>query len=127
MQPPKSKRVELIAAKLPRYAGKALKAGQAFYATPAHAKLLTTAKLATYPTRDQARAPMLARQVAPLAPEPDASEVATLRADYENLAGRKPHNFWKADRLRAEIDKLLESQTTPDDVSTSDSTPEGDA
>lgn len=38
------------------------------------------------------------------APDPD---VVRLRAEYAGLAGKKPFAGWKADRLQAEIDKLL--------------------
>ena len=105
--------VSMIAGKLPRYAGKALKAGEAFEAAQKDAKVLAAAKLATYDTRDQARQPKVERKP-PSAPAPnaDAGDLAKLRTDYKDLAGKPAHNFWKADRVRAEIDKLLAADTT---------------
>ena len=41
------------------------------------------------------------------APAGDADELKRLRAEYTDLAGKKPFAGWKADRLQSEIDKLL--------------------
>lgn len=92
----------MIATKSQRYRGKALVAGQQFAAQSRDAKVLAAAGLATYATRDQARAPAVHREPAPT----PTDEVAVLRADYEILAGRKPLGFWKADKLRSEIERL---------------------
>ena len=98
------------------------------------ALLRTAAKLATYDTRDQARAPEFAKDalVAPPQSPADADELATLRADYEALAERKPLGFWKADKLRVEIDRLrAERDAAPggDDTPTDGDpvAPDGDA
>lgn len=43
-------------------------------------------------------------------PAADADdELQTLRDEYSELTGKKPHHLWKAERLRAEIDKALEA------------------
>jgi len=110
-----SRKVALIAGKLPRYAGKALRAGDTFFASRTDARALVAAKLATYATVDHARAPAIAK-----APPVDTDERATLRADYEALAQKKPLGFWHADKLRAEIEKLrAERDATPGDTETS--------
>ncbi len=116
MTTPKSKTVTLVAKKIKRYAGKALRAGDAFEASAKDAKALAAAKLAVYVTRDEARAPMRQRETPvaeipapqPVAAEPETTsdELSALRADYEILAGKKALGFWKADKIRAELEKL---------------------
>lgn len=111
MSIPKQRTVPMTNVKLPRYAGKALKAGDPFEATVKDAKMLAAAKLATYGTRDQARRPKTVRAPSP-APTAtaDTAELADLRARYEQLAGKKPHNFLKADKLKAAIAELEKAE-----------------
>lgn len=101
----RQRRVQLINVKLPSYGGKALRAGEPFQASIKDAKALVAVRMATYATRDIARAkPIAAKATRPLAPE--QTELARLRAAYEELARKKAPNFWKADQLRAQIAKL---------------------
>lgn len=104
MSIPKQRKVSLINVSLPRYAGKALKAGEPFEATRKDAKALVAIRMATYGTRDIARKPKVQKQPPP--PAPDAAELVALRAEYEGIAGQKAHNFWKADTLKTKIDAL---------------------
>lgn len=104
MSVPKQRKVALINVKLPSYAGKALRAGDPFQATARDAKALVAVRMATYATRDIASKPRTPPK--PLAPAPDAAELVALRGEYEALAGKKALGFWKADQVRAQIDKL---------------------
>jgi hypothetical protein len=112
MTTPKPKTVTLVAIKIPRYAGKALRSGDTFEAAPKDAKVLTAAKLATYGTRDQARAPMRRLEAPALESVvttdaiPPSDELSVLRDDYEIIAGKKALGFWKADKIRAELEKM---------------------
>jgi len=127
MTPRKKRPVELINAKLPRYAGKALRPGQPFHASEKDARMLTAAKLATYATADQARRPAVAKAPEPAPhPDADAAELAALRADYEALTEKKPLGFWKADKLRAEIEKARAARDASPTGDVSGDASEGD-
>lgn len=115
------KLVTLIAAKSLRYAGKALRAGDPFVATTRDARVFTAARLATYDTRDQDRAPRLVRPTPPAPPplsdpEPDPVDLAALRAEYADLAGQRPLNFWKSERLTAEIERLRAEKSAAEPI-----------
>lgn len=43
------------------------------------------------------------------APEPKGDERDELRAQYEQLTGKKPNSRWSVERLKDEIDALLEA------------------
>lgn len=100
-------RIPLKASKPHRYAGKALRSGQEYEASQADAKVLTAVGLATYATRKVEPA---AKTPAPAAFD---DERAALRETYAARAGKKPHAFWGADRLRKEL-AALETPATPD-------------
>lgn len=51
------------------------------------------------------------REVVADAPEPDViDEMADLRAEYEELAGKRPFMGWDADTLRAKIAEMTEAE-----------------
>mgnify|MGYP001473566501 CR=1 FL=1 len=123
-----AKRVTLTAVKPLRYAGRALRAGDAFEASDPDARVLIGARLATYATR--APDPLPRRRRPDPAPRPTAAparpaaaapgvdreavpegELETLRTRYQELAGRRAHPFWRAARVAAEIAALEQDPT----------------
>jgi len=98
-------RTSLVALKPMRYRTRALRAGDPFECTAAEARILVGARLAQ-------DAPAVAPPRRPVGrPERPPSGAAAgtprdLGAEYEALAGRKPHPRWSDVRLRGEVAAL---------------------
>lgn len=108
------KRVQLVTLKPFTYAARALRARAPFEASEQDAKVLVAARLAEYATAESKAPP--APIVAKPAPPPVVDdELTQLRADYAARAGKKPHTFWRAERLRKEIEALTAPPATPDE------------
>jgi hypothetical protein len=95
----KIKTVPMVALNRQTYGTRRLQAGDVFEVRTSDVATLIALRRAERSTAAPS-APVL--QPAP-APWPD---LAGLRAQYEALAGKKAHNFWKADKLKAAIAEL---------------------
>ena len=91
---------DLIATKTFRYGTRALKAGQTFSASPAHARILKAIGKA----RDGST--------------PQADPLDGLRSQYEKATGNKADLRWKQPRLLSEIAKANEPKEAPKEAPT---------
>lgn len=109
----KIKTIPLVSLRRQRYGTRRLQAGDTFDARRGDVAALIAmgnARRSEGAVSTPRTAPKPEPKVAPSATA-QVNELEVLRAQYALLAGRRPHNFWKVDKIRAELARMREAET----------------